>query len=385
MSGQAAELDQRRRERVLHQWACHHCKLTASSVEPMSCPACAAAMERFVRDPQFEVFDHRVQAAFREAGEPMPEVVRLALVRGDTDWEWYTAQLFALDISTKTRRSLLAAFQHVTSGGDDDTVLSDVQPRSRDLRYSYKGRTAPVIRYTRPERLMVAAAAAAPEPVKDHEPVTATGDSELQATTAEEFLALLRLLHSRSGVTPAKLAERAGSGLPRSQAYAMVKKNRAHLPVQIEQVRLFATACGLPPHQVDRVVRLWAELRDGGGRSAVARQQDALWETLTEFRSDLVLTSACGSTDESSEQVAVAQTTAPSLTPLQVEELMLRLARAGTLVDSNGGLFIAGAVLAALLGKEAVTWYKTRKKPCVVCAGASGTPAGGHAQDSIAS
>ncbi|HEX7302173.1 hypothetical protein [Lentzea sp.] len=74
-----------------------------------------------------------------------------------------------------------------------------------------------------------------------------------------EFLALLKKIQVRSGLSPAKIADRAGSKLGRSQAYSML--NRGTLPTKPEQVRLFTVTCGLSEPQVSRVMELWTKLR----------------------------------------------------------------------------------------------------------------------------
>lgn len=359
---------------------CHRCQASVLVSRSQICPTCSFPVD--VRAPQFEVFDHRVQAAFKEAGETMPEQVRLALAQGKVDWQWYTAQLFALDISTKTRRGLLLAFEHVTSNGDDDISLSEVQRRTIEGFLSMAPTTTTTTTTTRravPGGLV--ALPENPEPAKVHEPAVATGDSELQATTAEEFLDLLRLLQKRSGLSFAKLADRAGADLSKSQAHAMVKEGRTRLPVRADQVRLFATACGLNAQQADRVVRLWAELRDGGGRSTVARRQEVLLATLTELQPDFLCSTR--SADGTIEQVRVAQAKAAPLTPVQLDVMLGRLARTAPLWESsNAGVIAAGALLAALLGKEAVTRYKNWKRPCTCAATSSGSSAA--ERDSIA-
>lgn len=172
-----------------------------------------------------------VTAAYREAGVEMPPQVEKALTLRQESWPWFAAQMFSLNISVETRRRLQTAFhrerQHVR-----------VEPA-------------------------------------EHEPTRPTADDELQAATPMGFNALLRLLHQRSGVSPAMLAKRAGRGLPRSQAYELVKDDRANLPNKLEQVRLFARACGLPERQIDLLVQLWADLRDGSStRSSSLLERD---------------------------------------------------------------------------------------------------------------
>lgn len=160
-----------------------------------------------------------VSAAYREAGVEIPPQVEKALALRQESWPWFAAQMFGLNISVETRRRLQAAFQ-----------------RERQV--------------------------ARAEPA-EYEPTRPTADDELQAATPMGFNALLRLLHQRSGVSPALLAKRAGRGLSRSQAYELVKDGRVSLPNKLEQVRLFARACGLPARQIDLLVQQWADLRDG--------------------------------------------------------------------------------------------------------------------------
>ncbi|MFD4638476.1 hypothetical protein ACFWN2_14250 [Lentzea sp. NPDC058436] len=160
-----------------------------------------------------------VAAAYREAGEKIPAQVKSMLVRRDASWSWLAAQMFDLDISVGTRKQLKAAFhrEHPAEG----------------------------------------------EESAEHRPARPTSDGELHAATPRGFNALLKLLHQRSGVSPAVLAKRAGPELPRSQAYELVRNGRAGLPTKLGQVRAFATACGLSVRQVDVLVKLWADLRDG--------------------------------------------------------------------------------------------------------------------------
>ncbi|WP_367127380.1 helix-turn-helix domain-containing protein [Saccharothrix sp. HUAS TT1] len=87
--------------------------------------------------------------------------------------------------------------------------------------------------------------------------------SELEASTPAAFIALLRRVQVRSGLTPAEVSVRAG--IPRSTAYRFVNDQKnTSLPTKMEQVRAFVAACGLPEPQVERVVVLWCELQGGG-------------------------------------------------------------------------------------------------------------------------
>lgn len=101
-----------------------------------------------------------------------------------------------------------------------------------------------------------------------HQPVAAvqTGpkpqspveDKELKAATPAAFVDLLRHLQVMSGLRASQIAIKAE--IPRSQAYAMIKEGRDRLPTRGDQVRGFVQACGLPPHQVQIVLRIWARL-----------------------------------------------------------------------------------------------------------------------------
>lgn len=97
-------------------------------------------------------------------------------------------------------------------------------------------------------------------------PLAPTSTGELHAATEAAYVELMRLIQVRSGRTPSQLAAAAGPGLPRSQAYSMLR--RETLPTKPEQVRLFLTTCGLPEDQVERMLQLWSELRE---RSAASR------------------------------------------------------------------------------------------------------------------
>jgi hypothetical protein len=53
------------------------------------------------------------------------------------------------------------------------------------------------------------------------------------------------------------------SEIPRSTAYRFVDDRRnTALPTKVEQVKAFLVGCGLPEHQVRRVVLLWTDLRE---------------------------------------------------------------------------------------------------------------------------
>lgn len=95
-------------------------------------------------------------------------------------------------------------------------------------------------------------------PAHGPQALRAMRDSELQATTPAEFTALLKTIQVRSKYNPTQIAQMAG--LPRSQSYRLV--TRQTLPSKPEQVEAFVTVCGLSAEQVQRVMRLWSELRE---------------------------------------------------------------------------------------------------------------------------
>jgi hypothetical protein len=195
-------------------------------------------------------FSAVVRAAYRLAGEEIPRRVEVSLVDPAVPWSWYAEQMFCLDISVGVRRLLEAAYHQ--------TVRTDFVP----VDFESIG----------------------------YQSVKPTEDIELKADTPIAFIALLRRLQLRSGVSPAKIAERAGRGLPRSQAYAFVEVGRTALPTKVAQVKLFAQACGLTADQVRRVVDLWAELRELGDNMRGARLELALGKQIGRFIADYVHT-----------------------------------------------------------------------------------------------
>lgn len=87
---------------------------------------------------------------------------------------------------------------------------------------------------------------------------------ELTLSTVDEFLAVLRLVLKRSGLTAGQVA--AKTSIARSSAYHLVSVSRKGLPVDPDQVLLFLTGCGLRMDQVDKIMRAW-------GRIAVERRK----------------------------------------------------------------------------------------------------------------
>ncbi|MEU4523274.1 hypothetical protein AB0F52_31765 [Amycolatopsis sp. NPDC024027] len=87
---------------------------------------------------------------------------------------------------------------------------------------------------------------------------------ELTLATVDDFLAVLRLVLERSGLTAGQVA--AKTSIARSSAYNLVSVSRRGLPVDPDQVLLFLTGCGLRMDQVDEIMRAW-------GRFALERRR----------------------------------------------------------------------------------------------------------------
>jgi hypothetical protein len=137
-------------------------------------------------------------------------------------------------------------------------VTSDVPDHTvRVLRHRYKLAAVSSAAAVRPRRSTTAKTAAE----RAYRPVVETQDSALQARTVEEFMELLRLVAVNSGCNRNQLARR--SGLPTSTTYHLLNPANAVLPTKPDQVLTLTRACGLGAAQVDRVMRLWAELRQG--------------------------------------------------------------------------------------------------------------------------
>ncbi len=86
----------------------------------------------------------------------------------------------------------------------------------------------------------------------------ALAPEELTLTTVDGFLAVLRLVLERSGLTAGQVA--AKTSIARSSAYHLVSVSRTGLPVDPDQVLLFLTGCGLRMDQVDEVMRAWGRI-----------------------------------------------------------------------------------------------------------------------------
>lgn len=165
-------------------------------------------------------------------------------------WEFYAVLLFELDATVEERRAIRSAWVDAQAEHLPDE-LSKLTAARRDA----VGR-----RIMRP--FQTAAGAGAPagrEPAGERSDLPGLQpmlDSELQATTAKEFVGLLGDIQRRSGLSVPKWAQRAG--VPRSQAYSLLR--RTTLPSKPEQVEALVVAAGLPVDQVQRVMRLWNEL-----------------------------------------------------------------------------------------------------------------------------
>lgn len=82
--------------------------------------------------------------------------------------------------------------------------------------------------------------------------------------SSADFMALLRRIHARSGLTAGQIA--ASSGLPRSTAYRFINAGNNTLPKHRDQVVAFLRACRLQERAVQSVVRIW-ELLSGHATS----------------------------------------------------------------------------------------------------------------------
>lgn len=174
--------------------------------------------------------------------EPAPRFLTALQHQRLLPWESYTAVLFDIEVPLLDRRrlkSLWAAASLMvatrTSSGDPqrepltpDPVLATV------LEWPLSTVVRPML------------------------------DIELQATSEPEFTRLLRTIQQRSGHSPAEISRL--TEIPRSQAYSLI--SRESLPTRPQQVRSFVTACGLPPAQLQRVMRLWSDLYEVKNRRA---------------------------------------------------------------------------------------------------------------------
>ena len=94
-------------------------------------------------------------------------------------------------------------------------------------------------------------------------------NAELTATTAEEFVALLRLIRAKAGINCGQIAVK--TGMARSSVYNLVNAKRTSLPTLPDQVRAFIETCGLRRDQVVIVMSLWERL--DANRNAPAKPE----------------------------------------------------------------------------------------------------------------
>ncbi|MEV6831647.1 hypothetical protein [Amycolatopsis sp. NPDC051102] len=80
----------------------------------------------------------------------------------------------------------------------------------------------------------------------------------LAPATVPEFLAVLRIVLEKSGLTAGQVA--AKTSIARSSAYNLVARSRTALPVDEDQVWLFLGGCGLRVEQIDMLMRAWRRL-----------------------------------------------------------------------------------------------------------------------------
>jgi hypothetical protein len=180
-------------------------------------------------------------------------------------WSFYAAMLFDLDIPLPERLEIKAAWQAI----DPSRHRANRQPQSLDpLRGRHGGAssrlgmangigvlggrntTSGIYRHGERELAISASPTAqALRPMRE---------SELVARNPQEFTELLHTVQQRSGLNAGEIAKKAG--IPRSQAYAMIR--RGTLPTKVDQVKGFLDACGLPERQARHVLSLWNELHE---------------------------------------------------------------------------------------------------------------------------
>lgn len=85
-------------------------------------------------------------------------------------------------------------------------------------------------------------------------------NSELNATSIYEFVVLLKMLFKRSGLRMDWIAQQLR--ISRSASYNLIDVKLLRFPGDPTIVKEFVALCGLPAHQQDRVMRLWAEISD---------------------------------------------------------------------------------------------------------------------------
>jgi hypothetical protein len=80
------------------------------------------------------------------------------------------------------------------------------------------------------------------------------------ATSAAEFMRLLREIQRQANLTAGQIAVYSGGKLPRSTAYHFVSKTNNKLPKSREQVEAFCRACRLSEGQTQAVLHSWEAL-----------------------------------------------------------------------------------------------------------------------------
>ena len=253
----------------------------------------------------FEKFELADRVAFKAMARFHMEALKMALTapvhqrderlirrlkepRRMLPWPEYAGSLFELDSTVEERRRLkdlwnaaaasqAAADKHL---GQADLVQKSITFYPEDHAFTPTGitlrRSPPPPRPLAYKKLHSGDANndKGQETIPPVRPVRPLLDSELQATCEVGFTDLLRAIQVRSGLNPAQIAAR--TGLPRSQAYSLINRNK--LPTKPDQVRAFITICGLPDPQVQRVMALWAELRERRDRV------DPLLSAVDDFR-----------------------------------------------------------------------------------------------------
>jgi hypothetical protein len=89
--------------------------------------------------------------------------------------------------------------------------------------------------------------------------VSAGDGPKIEASTASEFNALIRMFVQRSGMLPNQIAIKMPE-LSRSQVYSLLKEGRTGLPTKVEQVRAILRACRVPDQEIAKMTGLWGML-----------------------------------------------------------------------------------------------------------------------------
>jgi hypothetical protein len=199
---------------------------------------------------------------------------------------------------------------------------------------------------------------------------------ELHAETPAEFCGLLDRIRTAADLTCGQIA--AKTGMPRSQAYNMVAKNRTSLPSRRDQVAAFTKACNLAPLQVDIVLDLWGKLNDQ------QVQQRAQSRATTGFVADILSDRGDPVEPENLAKLLAAETgrtvnvivNQPPQLPRNASLLELVhyvVAESGRTRRAMQLLALLGAMLTLLVASVAMlaTWVPGTAGPALAAAGAA--------------